>query len=304
MWQRLKIENMKNIVSNFKTIGLSFLAIMILSCDGDEVCGYTGDNDPDCPNLEANIGDDCDSNGDTILDGTVNEFCECIGEMMPPVACGDFMQNVDFEVVTGDVNASIDQDINLATSWGPLWGSGSGSASLADLWNSSSTLPGGFVQPTPSSGNYAGMWIENSNAASPSFREGMFNQLSTSILPSTGIYVMSFNHAVMGITVNNDVKIGVYGVNFSGTLPPNPTSMQTPSNLDLYGPGNSVLLGEILVPAGSSNTYTTASLSFDTNSLTMPAAGFTHIMITHSHIVLPDFGRMFIAFDDYCLISE
>jgi len=35
----------------------------------------------------------------------------------------------------------------------------------------------------------------------------------------------------------------------------------------------------------------------------MPAAGFTHIMITNSHLPFPDFGRMFIAFDEYCLVD-
>ncbi|WP_405352300.1 SdrD B-like domain-containing protein [Nonlabens sp. Asnod3-H03] len=109
---------MKNIISNFKTIGLSFLAIMILSCDGDEVCGYTGDNDPDCPNLEANIGDDCDSNGDTILDGTVNEFCECItNEPILPEGCD----------LKGSLNLSSGIDANgdpIAAAFGaidPFW---------------------------------------------------------------------------------------------------------------------------------------------------------------------------------------
>ncbi|WP_146105144.1 MSCRAMM family protein [Nonlabens arenilitoris] len=79
---------MKNYINNFKLIGLSMLAMFVFSCDGNEVCGYTGDDDPDCPNLQANIGDACDSNGNGMLDGTINEFCECIGDSnLIPTAC-------------------------------------------------------------------------------------------------------------------------------------------------------------------------------------------------------------------------
>lgn len=286
----------------YRTLTLIVLIATLMACDTDEVCGYDGDDEVDCPNLQANIGDPCDSNGDGTLDGMVNEFCECISE---PVAlvCPGLMQNGNFETLEAgaDPNAVTDNDIDLATSWGPLWASGS----LADLFDASTTNFGSssFVAPTPANGVFAGMWIEDSNNSSPSFREGMFNQLSTPLLPNTGGYQVQFDYAVMSTDMSNPVKIGVYGVNFNGTLPPNPTSMQTPSNLDLYGPGNSVYLGEIVVPSGAGNTYTTVIVGFNSDTLTMPAAGFTHIMITNSHLPLPDFGRMFIAFDEYCLVD-
>lgn len=246
------------------------LSLSLIACDGDEVCGYVSDNDT-------------------------------TGSLL--TTCPGFIQNGDFEIVTGDPNAQVDQDIDLATDWSALWTNGS----LADLFDNNTTTFGGsgFVAPTPASGTFAGMWIENSNNPDPTFREGMFNKLTTPLLPGTGSYLATFDYAVM--SVNNGsaaIKIAVYGVNFSGTLPTNPTSMQTPSNLDLYSPGNSVFLGEVTVNDSSSNTYTTASMSFNTNLLTMPAGGFTHIMITSTHLPDPGFGKMFMAFDNYCVINR
>jgi len=331
---------MKTYKTIYKTLTIVAIIATMIACDTDEACGYDGDDEKDCPIIDANIGDTCDSNGDGNLDGLVNEFCECISEqafdcpnlmlnigdpcdssgdgvddgtvsniceciedsVIVPTACQGLMQNGDFETITGDPNSTIDNDIDLATFWGPLWASGS----LADLFDATTTSFGSssFVAPTPANGVFAGMWIENSNNSSPSFREGMFNQLNASISPNSGNYSLTFDYAVMSTNSSNPVKIGIYGVNFGGTLPPNPTGMQTPSNLNLYGTGNSVYLGEVVVPPGSTNSYTTVTIPFDTSTLTMPTAGFSHIMITNSHLPLPDFGKMFIAFDEYCLIRE
>lgn len=262
---------MKNLIKYVSiTAGIIALVSFTVACDGDEACSY----------------DSIDNGNGTGVD----------------TRCPGFIQNGNFETVTGDPNSRVDQDIDLATSWGALWTNGS----LADLFNASTTSFGSstFLAPTPASGVFAGMWIENSNATSAAFREGMFNQLASVIAPSTGSYDITFDYAVMSTASSTPVKIALYGVNFSGTLPANPTSMQSPSNLDLYGPGNSVFLGEITVPSSATNTYTTATVSFDTNALTMPAAGFSHIMIASTHLPDPGFGRMFIGFDNYCLVSK
>lgn len=57
-------------------------------CDsnGDDVVdGFVNDrceceptNDKDCVDLQLNFGDECDSNGDGIVDGIVNDRCECV----------------------------------------------------------------------------------------------------------------------------------------------------------------------------------------------------------------------------------
>lgn len=295
---------MKKIINSFKIACMALVSIMILSCDGDEACDYPEGSNLDCPLLMGNIGDICDSNNNGNLDGIIDANCACVPIMPLPNACSGFIGNGGFEDIdpNEDPNTVIDNDINIATSWGPLWASGS----LADLFDENTTNFGSssFVAPTPPNGAFAGMWIENSNSSSPSWREGMFNTLTSNILPNTGKYRMFFDYAVMGDSSGNPVKVAVYGVNFNGILPPNPTAMQVPTNLNLYGAGNTVLIGEIIVPTGATNVYSRVNLPFDTATLTMPAAGFSHFMITSSHLPLPNFGRMYIAFDEYCLVQE
>lgn len=282
------------------------LAILGVSCSDDE-CGYEVTQSIDCPSLGLNIGDACSVNGDGVSNGTVNEFCECIPDFTLISECPGFFQNGDFEITTGDPNTVIDNDIDLATGWGPLWQSGS----LADLFDDTTTNYGGgcFVGPTPQSGVFAGMWVENnSNAdASATFREGFFNQLNAVISPNTGTYTLSFDYANMSqpCATSNDIKVGVYGVNYdtSTPLPANPTGVGAPSNLDLFGSSNTVYLGEITITSGTTNVYTSVSFSLDTNTLPMPAAGFNHIMISNSHLPFEDFGRMFVGFDNFCLIN-
>ncbi|MAZ29055.1 MAG: hypothetical protein CL868_18495 [Cytophagaceae bacterium] len=234
--------------------------------------------------------------------------CEYIEQREPPYLttneCPGFVDNGDFEIVTGNPNASVDQDIDLATGWGALWQNGS----LADLFDASTTNFGSssFVAPAPASGVFAGMWVENSSNGGATYREGMFNKLTNAINASTGIYTLSFDYAKMSTASSNDVKVGVYGVYFTGTsLPANPTSINTPPNTDLFGTANAVLLGEVVISNTTTNTWASASFTFDSSSITMPASGnITHVMITNSHVTLPDFGRMFVGFDNFCLINE
>ena len=293
----------------FKTIKflMTFIiALSVFSCS-DEGCGYISVDDPDCPNLGLNIGDSCDSTGDGNLDGTINDTCECIPNFTTISECPGFIQNGDFEITTGDPNSTIDQDIDLATNWKALWQSGS----LADLFNDTTTNYGAgcFVGPTPLSGVYAGMWVENNTntTASATFREGMFNELTTSIFANTGIYNLTFDYANMsaGCGNSNDIKVGVYGVYhpISDPLPSNPTGVGTPSNLDLFGAANTVYLGEVVISSTTTNTWNTASFTIDTSTLIVPTNGINHIMITNSHMPFADFGRMFIAFDQFCLIN-
>lgn len=282
------------------------IALSVFACS-DEDCSYIALDDTDCPNLGLNIGDPCDSNDDGDLDGTINDACECITDFTQISQCPGFIQNGDFEITTGDPNASPDQDIDLATNWKALWQSGS----LADLFNDTTTNYNAscFVGPTPLSGVYAGMWVENNTntTASSTYREGMFNELTTPIYANTGSYNLTFDYANMslGCGTSNDVKVGVYGVYhpISDPLPPNPTGVGTPSNLDLFGTTNTVYLGEVGISSTTTNTWNTASFTIDTSTLSMPISGINHIMITNSHLPFADFGRMFIAFDEFCLIN-
>lgn len=287
-----------------KMLVLAFIFLQF-SCSGDDLCEYN--QIMDCQDLELNIGDACDSNGDGDLDGSVNDVCECLPKYPIIGSCPGFIQNGDFEIVTGDPNVAVDQDIDLATHWKPLWQLGS----LADLFDDNTTNYGAgcFSGPTPTSGVFAGMWIENftNPAGSATYREGMFNELSTTIHQNTGLYDLSFDYANMSENCANsrDVKIGIYGVYHptSHPLPANPTGIATPSNLDLFGASNTVFLGEIVVTSTTTNAWITTSISIDTNSLTLPANGINHIMVTNSHLPFANYGKMFLGFDNFCLIN-
>lgn len=288
--------------TGLKVITITTILLFTYSCSNEDDCAYETLNE--CPELGLNIGDACDASGQGVLNGTVTEDCECI-EAFPVIrTCPGFIQNGDFEIVTGNPNATVDEDIDLATSWKPLWQSGS----LADLFNAATTNFGSssFSAPTPSSGVFAGMWIENSTSSSATYREGMFNELTAPINANTGNYTLTFDYANMSESIaSNAIKIGVYGVYhpISGTLPATPTGINTPTNLDLFGSTNTVFLGEVTITSSTTNAWTTATFTIDTSTLIIPATGINHIMITNSHIPFPDYGKMYVGLDNFCLIN-
>lgn len=264
--------------------------------------------DFDCEDLQLNFEVACDSDNDGVNDGTVSENCECTPGFPVITSCPGFIQNGDFEIITGDPNAFIDEDIDLATDWKALWQS---SDSLADLFDDTTTYfgTGCFTAPTPSSGVFAGMWIENSTDPnrSPDFREGMFNELTVTINQNSGLYNLSFDYANMSeaCSASNDVKVGVYGVYHpnANPLPASPTGISTPTNLDLFGASNTVFLGEVVITSTTTNAWQTATFSIDTSALTFPTNGINHIMITNSHLPFDDYGKMYLGFDNFCLIN-
>ena len=305
----------KNIKTDFKDRKVTpFFGVLLIlfmlntACHEEENCGY--DIIFDCELLQLNFNDLCDSNGDGEMDGTVNEFCECIPEkeVVTFYECPGFIQNGSFETLTGDPNTTVDQDVDLATHWKALWQSGS----LADLFNDSTTSYGAgcFSGPTPLSGAYAGMWIENSTSTTrdATYREGMFNELAGTIYQNTGTYSLTFDYANMSARcgASNAVKVGVYGIYHptANPLPANPTALNTPSNIDLFGAVNTVFLGEITITSSTPGTWTTTSFSIDSNALTFPTNGINHIMVTNSHLPFEDYGKMYLGFDNFCLINQ
>lgn len=298
----------KKIMKKIKYILYTLVLVVVFSCEDCECIG-----DPivevDCTFLGLNIGDECSRFDDGILDGIVNDVCECEATFTVISECPGFMQNADFEITTGDPNLEVDDDINLATGWKPLWQSGS----LADLFDENTTNLGSFCfdQPVPPSGVFAGMWVENNSnsGGSSDFREGFFNEMTATVLQDTGTYTLSFDHAHLSANCGfggGDVKVGVYGVNFSDSdpLPLNPTNIGIPTNLDLFGASNTVLLAEITIPVSSTNTWTTETVIINTNELVLPVMGFNHIMITHTDNPFDSFGRLFMGFDNFCIINE
>lgn len=261
----------------------------------------------DCVDLQLNIGAACDSTDDGALDGTVNDSCECITGFPIIASCPGFIQNGDFEIITGDPNAQTDEDIDLATHWKALWQSGS----LADLFDDNTTDfgTGCFTSPTSLTGVFAGMWIENTTNPNggPLYREGMFNKLTNTINQDTGLYTLSFDYANMSeaCASSNDVKVGVYGVYhpLANPLPANPTGISSPSNLDLFGAANTVFLGEVVITSTTTNAWQATIFTIDTSTLTFPTNGINHIMITNSHLPFNDYGKMYLGFDNFCLTN-
>jgi len=188
------------------------------------------------------------------------QWCEVPQQGFCP---GNHFTNGDFEIITGDPAPATSDDIDLATGWGPVW---QGSGSLADLF-CEGTGPIG-TPPTPLTGNYGGMWITNSNDISNVYREGMFNSLASPIANSSGSYSFSFDVANLTTTTTNPVEIGIYGVFYDpGTtpLPLNPISIHNPTNPNLFGPANTVLLGTVPVTGSWSNTWSSQTVSFNSS---------------------------------------
>lgn len=243
-----------------------------------------------------------------LRDMEANQWCN---QPNPNFCPGNFFQNGDFEQLTGDPNIVIPQDIALATGWQAMWGTNQNqtSISLADLH---CTGNGTGTAPSPNTNVYAGMWIENrtvTNTNDATYREAMYNRLSTPIGENTGTYSFNFKIADARVSVWNPARpviIGIYGVyNPSNIIASPPSgSNSTPSNLNLWQSVNAsvkvVLLGTITTPSNLNTTWMQQSITFNSNIL--PVGGITHIMITADDNARPkDYGKLYINFDEFCL---
>lgn len=221
------------------------------------------------------------------------QFCN---KPNPNFCPGNYFANGDFENVNSNPDALDDQDISVAKGWSEIWSGGS----LADLYCPTSVGTGN--PPTPDSGVYASMWITNENAGDDTYREGMYNKLSTKISQNTGNYSFTFKTATLNNVGLKNIEIGIYGVSNPGnSLPAGPTSETNPTNLNLFNSvgGKVVLLGVIKIPVNSTNAWINQSINF--NSSLLPANGIDHILITKSDAVIAGGARMYMAFDEFCL---
>lgn len=233
-------------------------------------------------------------------------FAQWCNKPNPAFCPGNYFQNGDFETITGNPSAVVDQDINLATGWQAMWAAGS----LADLFCTGGANGLG-VAPTPNSNVYAGIWIENRPTASGNavYREGMYNRLNIPIAQNTGTY--SFNFKIANAQLNNTnpanpIQIGIYGVyNPTNVLAAAPTGLNfNPSNVNLWASVSStvqvVLLQTITPPSTFSNTWLSQTVTFNSNIL--PALGITHIMISANDLYRPPVtGKLYVNFDEFCL---
>ncbi len=217
---------------------------------------------------------------------------------------GNYFTNGNFEQVTGNPTALPSNDINLATGWSALWTGGGGTADLT-----CNTHPHGLgTNPLPDSGMYGGMWIINSTnraGESSTYREGMYNKLSTTIAKNSGTYTFNFDMANGGSTANANVPVAIdiYGVyNPANSIGTTPLTCYNPTNYNLWASNPNVKvfkLGTITTPVGMTNNWQAQTVTFNSNIIT--TQNITHIMITRSENNAVKWNKMYINFDNFCL---
>jgi len=226
------------------------------------------------------------------------------GQPNPDFCPGNYFTNGNFEQITGNPTASLSNDINLATGWSALWNGGGGTADLTCQTQSH----GLGVDPLPDSGFYGGMWIINSpnrDSENNTYREGMYNELGTTIAQNSGTYTFNFDMANGGPTSNSNtpVAIDIYGVyNPTNSIGSAPLTCYNASNYNLWASNPSVKvfkLGTITTPVGMDNNWEAQTVTFNSNIITTP--NITHIMISRSENIAVKWNKMYINFDNFCL---
>ena len=211
--------------------------------------------------------------------------------------------NGDFSIAQPGFETDPDQDINYADGWKAIWSSTT-DPSLADLFSATET-PAFAISPPD--GNYAAMWVSNRITIDGRvFREGMFNKLTTPIVAGTGTHSFKFTTANLETAGAGKTYIGIYGVNRldSEALPNAPTTLTTPSNINLFGPTKTVLLAKVEL-AGN-----TPKQTWQTNTVTFPTSTFgslpqiSHVMVTRldeAEGATEKTQNRYLAFDDFCM---
>jgi len=280
---------MKN---KFLKIGLPIVLLIVAVFIIGPGCSAPTSSTPSTPIVEQPIVIK-DATGDPFPDSNDKE------------CAGNYMTNGYFNSTVQDPDLKNDEDIIAATGWRRVWGvTGSQVNISADLY--SSIKSGDGVPPTPASGNYASMWVTNRSIDPVQYREAMFNRLHHAIKPESvstpSNYTLTFKTAKLN-NPTSQVEISVYGVNYDdikpAPLPSIPTAIFTPTNINLFGAANTVLLGTILIPASANNSWVNQNIAFTPNSKEYPANGFNYILITRSENA--GTGIAYCAFDDFCL---
>lgn len=201
---------------------------------------------------------------------------------------GNLIQNGQFEQGTPTPQ---DQDIGNATGWKPIWQNGN----LADFYPAN--LSGTGSPPNPQSGNYASLWVDN-RVRIDDFREGLNNELLSPIAKNSGYYKFTFDLACIGGF--GQAELGVYGIyNPTNNFSADPIDSHNPSNIDLFGSSNTVLLGNIPIQNPCTNTKENLDLSFASDLVSFPDSGITHILLTRSDNIIS--GSRFVGVDNFCI---
>jgi hypothetical protein len=219
-------------------------------------------------------------------------------ENLPLGVCmGTHIINGDLRV--GQVPNGRDNTINGAFGFSAIWGSGSS----AEYYSETQTpiIFPSIILPTPVSGNYVSCWIANNNMTNGSAndREGFMAKVF-GMYKNTGSYTLTFDMACLDGF--GTAELGVYGVfNSSSAYSTQPTGVNVPTNMNLFGASNTVLVGNVLI-SGCGPTKNQKTVTINTNALNFPTNGITHLMFTHSGNQRS--GAHYVAFDDFCLVRN
>ncbi|KAA3635864.1 MAG: T9SS C-terminal target domain-containing protein [Bacteroidetes bacterium] len=211
---------------------------------------------------------------------------------------GNYFDNGDFELGSPPPNAS--NTIGGAQGWDKIWSGNS----EADYYDENHSAIGPL--PSPMQGDYGSLWIDNRFYNNDNtWREGLLNQLATTIPQNSGWYSFTFDLACLWSSGNNDPVIGVYGIHAVGpySYANEPTSSHTPTNLNLFSASGLsheiVLLGTVPVSQVCDGVWQNHTFSFNSASLGL-SGDITHIAITSSDDQIGGASK-YIGVDNFCL---
>jgi hypothetical protein len=203
----------------------------------------------------------------------------------------NIIQNGDFEQGTPTTS---DEDITNAANWGGIWSNAGSGFSSADFYSDVTGVPFSLQAPQPASqGKFAGFWsrIQGGDI----YREGVLNELNTTIMPNTGIYELTFKTACL-FTPNTPASLSVFVANgsinggaplMSGTAPLN-TMLFTDSWEFVVHP----------ITPNCNNVFQSYTYFLDSSDSSFPVSGVNAIFFTRTDGVQPG---AYVALDDVCL---
>lgn len=204
---------------------------------------------------------------------------------------GNYIGNPDFEIGTP---SNIDNHIWEADSWSKIW---TNYYSGEFLTFDAGTSPWiAITDPVPQTGNHGGFWLANIVGGE---REGIMNELVTPIPAGEASYNLNFDlSALSGYGIP---EMGIYGVYNPGVAYTATAFSDTPTNLDLFGAANTVLLGTLEVTGPADGSKESVSINFCANSEDFPESGITHIFFTRANL---DGGKKYVGVDNFCLTQK
>ena len=231
----------------------------------------------------------CTDGATTCIQSDVYTLMQC---GICPATCEDnIVQNGDFE--TGMATA-FDEDITNAAFWGGIWSNGGTTFSSADLYSNTTGVPGSLQAPTPASqGQFAGFWSRIQGG--DEFREGVLNELNTTIPPNSGVYELTLKVACL-FTPASPASMSVYVANGSINGGAAITSGTVPINDNFFADSWEAVIHPLTTTC--SNGFQTYTYTIDSSDPAFPSSGVNSIFFTRTDGVQPG---AYVALDDVCL---